>query len=151
MKGSFTAAHERKIGKFQKADGGTIFLDEVGDMSLRTQSKVLRAIEEQRFEPVGATESIRVDVRVVAATNKNLDQEIENGNFREDLFYRLNVIPFYVPPLRDRKEDIPLLASYFLSEFCLAYGRKPKEFTPQALSLLDEYHWPGNVRSCGIW
>lgn len=146
MKGSFTAAHERKIGKFQKADGGTIFLDEIGDMSLRTQSKVLRALEEQRFEPVGASESIRVDVRVVAATNKNLDQEIENGNFREDLFYRLNVIPFYVPPLRDRKEDIPLLAAHFLGEFCKAYGRKPKEFTPQALALLDEYHWPGNVR-----
>ncbi len=146
MKGSFTAAHERKIGKFQKADGGTIFLDEIGDMSLRTQSKVLRALEEQRFEPVGASESIRVDVRVVAATNKNLEQEIDNGNFREDLFYRLNVIPFYVPPLRDRKEDIPLLAAHFLGEFCKAYGRKPKEFTPQALTLLDEYHWPGNVR-----
>lgn len=146
MKGSFLSAHERKIGKFQKADGGTLFLDEVGDMSLRTQSKVLRALEEQRFEPVGASESIRVDVRVVAATNKNLEEEIAKGNFREDLFYRLNVIPFHVPPLRDRKQDIPLIAAYFLDEFCKAYGRKPKEFTPQALVALDEYHWPGNVR-----
>ena len=114
MKGSFTGAHEHKIGKFQKADGGTLFLDEVGDMSLRTQAKVLRSLEEQRFEPVGAQESVQVDVRVVAATNKNLEEEIERGNFREDLFYRLNVIPFHVPPLRERKEDIPLLADYFL-------------------------------------
>jgi two-component system, NtrC family, nitrogen regulation response regulator NtrX len=146
MKGSFTAAHERKIGKFQKADGGTLFLDEVGDMSLKTQAKVLRSLEEQRFEPVGAHESIRVDVRVVAATNKNLEEEIDKGNFREDLFYRLNVIPFHMPPLRERKEDIPLLAAYFMDEFARAYGRKPKELTPQAIELLQEYHWPGNVR-----
>ncbi len=132
IKGSFTSAHEDKIGKFQKADGGTLFLDEVGDMSLRTQAKVLRALEEQRFEPVGAAESVQVDVRVVAATNKNLEEEIERGNFREDLFYRLNVIPFYVPPLRDRREDIPLLADHFLREFTTAYGRKPKELTPEA-------------------
>ena len=145
-KGSFTSAHEGKIGKFQKADGGTLFLDEVGDMSLRTQSKVLRALEEQRFEPVGAAESMQVDVRVVAATNKVLEEEIERGNFREDLFYRLNVIPFHVPPLRDRAEDIPLLADYFLQEFTRAYGRKPKELTPEAYRLLQEYHWPGNVR-----
>src|SRR5580700_6953300 len=146
VKGSLTPAHERKVGKFQKADGGTLFLDEVGDMSLRTQSKVLRVLEDQRFEPVGAAESIQVDVRVVAATNKNLDEEINAGNFREALFYRLNVIPFHVPPLRDRKEDIPLLASYFLAEFTRAYGRKPKELTPAALDLLREYPWPGNVR-----
>ena len=146
MKGSFTAAHERKIGKFQKADGGTLFLDEVGDMSLKTQSKVLRVLEEQRFEPVGAQESVQVDVRVVAATNKNLEREIEAGNFREALFYRLNVIPFHVPPLRERKEDIPLLATYFLGEFTRAYGRKPKELTPAALELLRTHHWPGNVR-----
>ena len=106
-KGSFTGAHEDKIGKFEKADGGTLFLDEVGDMSLRTQAKVLRALEEQRFEPVGAAESMQVDVRVVAATNKNLEEEIERGNFREDLFYRLNVIPFLVPPLRDRARGHP--------------------------------------------
>jgi two-component system nitrogen regulation response regulator NtrX len=146
IKGSFTSAHETKIGKFQKADGGTIFLDEVGDMSLRTQAKVLRALEEQRFEPVGAGGSVQVDVRVVAATNKNLDEEIERGNFREDLFYRLNVIPFHVPPLRDRREDIPLLADYFLREFTTAYGRKPKELSPEAYRILREYHWPGNVR-----
>jgi two-component system, NtrC family, nitrogen regulation response regulator NtrX len=145
-KGSFTSAHETKIGKFQKADGGTLFLDEVGDMSLRTQAKVLRALEEQRFEPVGAAASVQVDVRVVAATNKNLEEEIERGNFREDLFYRLNVIPFFVPPLRDRREDIPLLADHFLREFTTAYGRKPKELTTEAYRLISEYHWPGNVR-----
>jgi len=112
-KGSFTGAHEDKTGKFQKADGGTLFLDEVGDMSLKTQAKVLRALDEQRFEPVGAAESVQVDVRVIAATNKNLEEEIERGNFREDLFYRLNVIPFHVPPLKERAEDIPLLADHF--------------------------------------
>jgi len=146
IKGSFTSAHEDKIGKFQKADGGTLFLDEVGDMSLRTQAKVLRSLEEQRFEPVGGPGSVQVDVRVVAATNKNLEEEIERGNFREDLFYRLNVIPFAVPPLRDRREDIPLLADFFLREFTTAYGRKPKELTPEAYRVLGEYHWPGNVR-----
>lgn len=146
MKGSFPGAHERKTGKFEKADGGTLFLDEVGDMSLRTQAKVLRSLEEQRLEPVGAEEWIRVDVRVVAATNKNLEREIEQGNFREDLFYRLNVIPFHVPPLRERKEDIPALAAYFLREFSAAYGRRPHELTPRALEILQAYHWPGNVR-----
>ena len=137
IKGSFTSAHETKIGKFQKADGGTLFLDEVGDMSLRTQSKVLRVLEEQRFEPVGAAESMQVDVRVVAATNKHLEEEIDHGNFREDLFYRLNVIPFFVPPLRDRREDIPLLADHFLREFTTAYGRKPKELTVEAYERAD--------------
>ncbi len=146
LKGSFTGAHENKIGKFKKADGGSLFLDEVGDMSLRTQAKVLRALEEQRFEAVGAPEWTQVDVRVIAATNKVLDHEIEHGNFREDLFYRLNVVPFHVPPLRDRREDIPLLADYFLREFTRAYGRKPKELTPAAYQLLQEHHWPGNVR-----
>ena len=146
LKGSFTGAHEDKIGKFQKAHGGTLFLDEVGDMSLKTQAKVLRALDEQRFQPVGASESVQVDVRVIAATNKNLQEEIERGNFREDLFYRLNVIPIYVPPLRERIEDIPLLADHFLQEFTSAYGRKPKELTPEAYALLQSYHWPGNVR-----
>ncbi|MBM3775295.1 MAG: sigma-54-dependent Fis family transcriptional regulator [Acidobacteria bacterium] len=145
-KGSFTGAQESKIGKFQKADGGTLFLDEVGDMSLRTQAKVLRALEEQRFEPVGAAELVQVDVRVIAATNKNLEEEIERGNFREDLFYRLNVVPFHVPPLRERSEDVPLLADHFLREFTTAYGRKPKELTRESYRLLQEYHWPGNVR-----
>jgi two-component system nitrogen regulation response regulator NtrX len=115
-------------------------------MSLRTQSKVLRVLEDQRFEPVGAQESIQVDARVVAATNKNLEVEIERGNFREDLFYRLNVIPFHVPPLRERKEDIPALAAYFLDEFARAYGRKPKELTAQAVEALEAHNWPGNVR-----
>jgi two-component system, NtrC family, nitrogen regulation response regulator NtrX len=146
VKGSFTSAHEDKTGKFQQADGGTLFLDEVGDMSLRTQAKVLRALEEQRFEPVGAARSVQVDVRVVAATNKNLEDEISRGNFREDLFYRLNVIPFFVPPLRERPEDIPLLADHFLREFTTAYGRKSKELTPEAYRVLTGYHWPGNVR-----
>ncbi len=145
-RGAFAGAQEDKTGKLQKADGGTLFLDEVGDMSLRTQSKLLRALDEQRFEPVGATHSITVDVRVVASTNKNLEEEIERGNFREDLFYRLNVIPFHVPPLRERIEDIPLLAEYFLREFVTAYARKPKELTAEALTLLAGYHWPGNVR-----
>jgi len=145
-KGSFPGAQDDKTGKLQKADGGTLFLDEVGDMSLRMQAKLLRALDEQRFEPVGAAHSITVDVRVVASTNKHLDEEIERGNFREDLFYRLNVIPFNVPPLRERREDIPLLAEHFLKEFTTAYARKPKELTPQALAMLQEYHWPGNVR-----
>ncbi len=139
-----TADH--KIGKLQKAHGGTFFLDEVGDMSLKTQSKMLRALDEHRFEPVGALQSIQADARVVAATNKNLEREIERGNFREDLFYRLNVIPFTVPPLRDRAEDIPLLADHFLREFTRAYGRKPKELSEDALEALAAYHWPGNIR-----
>jgi two-component system nitrogen regulation response regulator NtrX len=145
-KGSFAGALEDKIGKLQKANGGTLFLDEVGDMSLKTQAKVLRSLDEQRFEPVGAETSIQVDVRVVASTNKNLEEEIERGNFREDLFYRLNVIPFSVPPLRERVEDIPLLADHFLKEFTLAYGRKPKELTPDAFEVLQQHRWPGNVR-----
>ena len=145
-KGSFAGAVEDKPGKLLKADGGTLFLDEVGDMSLKTQAKVLRALDEQRFAPLGAEESIQVDVRVVASTNKNLEEEIERGNFREDLFYRLNVIPFYVPPLRERIEDVRLLADHCLREFTTAYGRKPKEMTDEALRALEEYPWPGNVR-----
>ena len=146
VKGSFAGAHEDKTGKLRKADGGTLFLDEVGDMSLKTQAKVLRALDEQRFAPLGASESIKVDARVVAATNKNLEEEIERGNFREDLFYRLNVIPFHVPPLRDRREDIGLLAEHFMNEFTSAYGRKRKEFSHEAMKMLEDYYWPGNVR-----
>jgi len=146
VKGSFTGASEDKIGKFAKADGGTLFLDEVGDMSLRTQSKVLRVLEEQRFERVGSNETTHVDTRVIAATNKNLDQEIARGAFRQDLFYRLNVIPFFVPPLRDRKEDIPVLARYFLAEFSAEYGKKTRELTDGAMEILLRFPWPGNVR-----
>jgi two-component system nitrogen regulation response regulator NtrX len=145
-KGAGPGMLEDKIGKFQRGDGGTLFLDEVGDMSLKTQAKVLRALEEQRIEPLGAAQPTRVDVRVVAATNKNLNLEIERGNFREDLFYRLNVIPFHVPPLRERLEDVPLLADHFLREFTTAYGRRPKELTPEAYEALQSYQWPGNVR-----
>jgi two-component system nitrogen regulation response regulator NtrX len=146
LKGSFTGAVEDKTGKFEEADGGTLFLDEVGDMSLRTQAKVLRVIEEQRFAPVGSAGNLTVDVRVVAATNKNLSDEIQKGNFREDLFYRLNVIPFFVPPLRQHPEDIPMLADDFLIEFARAYGRRPKRLAEAALEALLEYRWPGNVR-----
>jgi two-component system, NtrC family, nitrogen regulation response regulator NtrX len=135
-----------KRGTLERAHGGTLFLDEVGDMSLKTQAKVLRAMDEQRFTPVGATQAISVDVRIIAATNKNLEDEIAKGNFREDLFYRLNVIPFYVPPLRDRREDIPLLAREFLKEFGREYGRPRSEISDDALALLKQYQWPGNVR-----
>ena len=145
-KGSFTGASEDKTGKFQQADGGTLFLDEVGDMSLRTQSKVLRALEEQRIEPVGGLQAVDVDVRVIAATNKNLEEEIAQGRFREDLFYRLNVIPFEAPALRERTEDLPLLAGYFLEEFATAYGKRKKELAPETLAALQECRWPGNVR-----
>ena len=146
IKGSFTGASEDKIGKFQKADGGTLFLDEVGDMSLRTQSKVLRVLEEQRFERVGSNQTLHVDVRVLAATNKNLEQEIARGAFRQDLFYRLNVIPFFVTPLRDRKGDIPILARFFLNEFSSEYGKKTRELSDSAMEILTRYPWPGNVR-----
>jgi two-component system, NtrC family, nitrogen regulation response regulator NtrX len=135
-----------KRGTFERADGGTLFLDEVGDMSLKTQAKVLRALDEQRFLPVGASHPVHVDVRVIAATNKDLEEEIARGNFREDLFYRLNVIPFFVPPLRDRKEDIPLLVKEFLLQFGAEYGRPHVEMTEDALAALKQYHWPGNVR-----
>jgi len=146
VKGSFTGASEDKVGKFQKADNGTLFLDEVGDMSLRTQAKVLRVLEEQRLERVGSNHPTAVNVRVIAATNKKLEDQIARGLFREDLFYRLNVIPFTVPALRERVEDIPILTRYFLAEFAAAYGRKPKEISDAALAVLARYSWPGNVR-----
>ena len=145
-KGSFPGATADKEGKFQKANGGTLFLDEVGDMSLKTQSKVLRTLDEQRFAPVGSEEPITVDARVIASTNKDLEEEISRGNFREDLFYRLNVIPFSVPPLRERKEDVVLLARHFLKEFSAAYGRRQREITDDAVETLMRYAWPGNVR-----
>lgn len=145
-KGSFPGAASDKEGKFQKAHGGTLFLDEVGDMSLKTQSKVLRTLDEQKVVPLGGDESIMVDARIIASTNKDLEEEISRGNFREDLFYRLNVIPFYVPPLRDRKEDIPMLGRHFLKELSARYGRRPREITDDAIDALMRYSWPGNVR-----
>jgi two-component system, NtrC family, nitrogen regulation response regulator NtrX len=145
-RGSFPGAATEKEGKFQRAHGGTLFLDEVGDMSLKTQSKVLRTLDEQRFTPVGSEETITVDVRVIASTNKDLEEEISRGNFREDLFYRLNVIPFFVPPLRERKEDIPLFTRHFLKELAATYGRRPREISDDAIALLMRYSWPGNVR-----
>src|SRR5271163_1962609 len=144
--GAVPGGPTEKRGTFERADGGTLFLDEVGDMSLKTQAKVLRALDEQRFLPVGASHPVHVDVRVIAATNKDLEEEIARGNFREDLFYRLNVIPFFVPPLRDRKEDIPLLVKEFLQEFGQQYGRPRVEMSEEALAALRQYHWPGNVR-----
>jgi two-component system, NtrC family, nitrogen regulation response regulator NtrX len=145
-KGAFPLATVEKEGKFQRAHGGTLFLDEIADMSLKTQSKVLRTLDEQRFTPVGSDEPITVDARVIASTNKDLEEEISRGNFREDLFYRLNVVPFSVPPLRERKEDVPLLARYFLKELSAAYGRRPREITDDAIETLMRYSWPGNVR-----
>jgi two-component system nitrogen regulation response regulator NtrX len=145
-RGAFTGATTKRRGKFELGDGGTIFLDEVGDMSLKTQAKVLRVLQEQTFERVGGTETMSVDVRVIAASNKSLEEEIQKGNFREDLFYRLNVIPFEVPPLRERKEDIPLLASHFLRLFSQEYGKREKRLSPSAMTLLVQYPWPGNVR-----
>jgi two-component system nitrogen regulation response regulator NtrX len=145
-KGSFPGAAVDKDGKFQKANGGTLFLDEVGDMSLKTQSKVLRTLDEQRVAPLGSEETITVDARIIASTNKDLEEEISIGNFREDLFYRLNVIPFFVPPLRDRKEDIPMLARHFLKDLAATYGRRPREITDDAVDGLMRYSWPGNVR-----
>jgi two-component system nitrogen regulation response regulator NtrX len=145
-KGSFTGAFERKQGKFELADEGTLFLDEIGDMSLATQSKVLRIIETQEFQRVGGSKNIKVDVRIIAATNKDLREEVKKGNFREDLLFRLNVIPIIVPPLRERKEDIPELVDYFLEYFAAEYGQKPKKITPDGLGMLQAYDWPGNIR-----
>jgi two-component system nitrogen regulation response regulator NtrX len=133
-------------GTLERADGGTLFLDEVGDMSLKTQAKVLSALDDQMFTPVGGTQSLRVDVRLIASTNKDLEEEIAKGNFREDLFYRLNVVPFFVPPLRERKQDIPLLAREFLAEFGRQYGRPRVEISEEGLEALGRYQWPGNVR-----
>ncbi|MFQ5875479.1 MAG: sigma-54-dependent transcriptional regulator [Dehalococcoidia bacterium] len=145
-KGAFTGASTLRRGKFELADKGTLFLDEVGDMSLKTQSKVLRVLEEKAFQRVGGTQVIHTDARVIAASNKDLTEEIKGGNFREDLFYRLNVIPIFVPPLMERTQDIPLLIEYFLQELSLENGRKPKTMDADAVGALCAYHWPGNVR-----
>jgi len=145
-KGSFTGATSAQVGKFEQAHRGTLFLDEIGDMSLSTQSKVLRTLQENEIQRVGGKEVIEVDVRVITATNKNLDKEIKEGRFREDLFYRLNVIPLHIPPLRERKEDIPLLVNYFIQQFCRENGKRMKSISLNALELLKQYDWPGNVR-----
>jgi two-component system, NtrC family, nitrogen regulation response regulator NtrX len=146
VKGAFTGAVADRKGKFEAAHNGTIFLDEIGDMSLKTQAKVLRVLQEQVTEPVGSTSRVQVDVRVLAATNKDLVSEIRAGNFREDLFFRLNVIPIYVPPLRERAEDIPLLVEHFVADFAVEYGKAAKTVTPGAMSRLKNHKWPGNVR-----
>ncbi len=145
-KGSFTGALTKRRGKFDLANEGTIFLDEIADMSLKTQAKILRILQEQKFERVGGTEMIFVDVRVIAATNRDLKEEIQKGRFREDLFYRLNVIPITVPPLRERKTDIPILVEHFIAEFCLENNKEMKRTSSEAMSLLISYSWPGNVR-----
>jgi two-component system nitrogen regulation response regulator NtrX len=145
-KGAFSGATTAKKGKFEIADGGTLFLDEIGDMSPRVQAKMLRVLEEQRFEPVGSNTAVSVDVRVISATNKPLESLIENGEFRSDLFYRLNVIPFQIPPLRERLEDIPTLVEHFNLRFSRDYGKKLKTFTPTALEAMQNYAWLGNIR-----
>ena len=145
-KGAFTSAIKQRIGKFEQADGGTIFLDEIGDMALSAQAKVLRCLQENVVSPVGSDKLIKIDVRVIAATNKDLKDEIKKGNFREDLFHRLNVIPLHVSKLADRREDIPLLVEHFLQVICTEQGIAPKKFDETAIELLKNYPWPGNIR-----
>jgi two-component system nitrogen regulation response regulator NtrX len=145
-KGSFTGATEKQVGKFEQADRGTIFLDEIGDMSQKTQAKVLRVLQEQEVERLGSARTIKVDVRVIAATNKNLEEAIERGEFREDLFFRLNVIPIVVPPLRERREDIPRLVQHFAKRTAEEHNLKPKRFDVSAMDALQRYRWRGNIR-----
>ncbi len=145
-RGAFTGAVADKPGRFEQANAGTIFLDEIADMSLKTQAKVLRVLQEQVMERVGGTQRIKVDVRVLAATNKDLTAEIRAGRFREDLFFRLNVIPIFVPALRDRQQDIAMLAEHFMALVAQEHGRKPKRLAPEAAARLQQYGWPGNVR-----
>jgi len=145
-KGSFTGATEKQVGKFEQADKGTIFLDEIGDMSAKTQAKVLRVLQEGEVERLGSARTIKVDVRVIAATNKNLEEEIEKGHFRDDLYFRLAVIPIYVPPLRERPEDIPLLVRHFMEHFSREGNQRQKRITPAALEALQRYRWKGNIR-----
>jgi two-component system nitrogen regulation response regulator NtrX len=145
-KGSFTGATSMKRGQFEQADGGTLFLDEIADMSLNTQAKVLRALQEQQFTRVGGTKLMKVDVRVLAASNKDLLKEIEKGTFRDDLFYRLSVVPIIVPPLRERREDIPLLIRHFMKVHAEEQGLRMKEISPEAMVVFQQYDWPGNIR-----
>ncbi len=146
IKGSFTGAVKDRAGKFEQADGGTLFLDEIGDMSLSAQTKVLRALQENEITRVGSDKTIKVNVRVIAATNKDLKAEIEKGNFREDLYHRLNVIPIHVPDLKDRKEDIPLLVNHFVQQICAEQGWKVKSINDEAIQALQQHNWPGNIR-----
>mgnify|MGYP003288873800 FL=1 len=146
IKGSFTGAVKDRAGKFEQADGGTLFLDEIGDMSLSAQTKVLRALQENEITRVGSDKTIKVNVRVIAATNKDLKAEIEKGNFREDLYHRLNVIPIHVPDLKDRKEDIPLLVNHFVQQICAEQGWKVKSINDEAIQTLQQHNWPGNIR-----
>ncbi len=148
-KGSFTGADAKKLGKFELADRGTIFLDEVGDMELAIQSKLLRAIEEGEIERIGAVKTIKVDVRIVAASNKDIEKAVEDKKFREDLYYRLNVFPIKIPPLRERREDIPLLVEYFINKYCLEIKTPVKSISKETLDMLMNYHWKGNVRELG--
>jgi two-component system nitrogen regulation response regulator NtrX len=145
-KGSFTGATEKQVGKFEQADRGTIFLDEVGDMSAKTQAKVLRVLQEGEVERLGSARTIKVDVRVIAATNKNLEEEIEKGHFREDLYFRLAVIPIFVPPLRERPADIPQLVRYYIEQLSRDNNTRPKRITQAALDALQRYRWKGNIR-----
>jgi PAS domain S-box-containing protein len=145
-KGAFTGADARQMGRFELADGGTIFLDEIGEMPLELQSKLLRVIQDGEFERLGSPRTIKVNVRIIAASNRNLEEEISNGRFREDLFYRLNVFPITIPPLRQRTEDIPLLVNYFVAKFNKKLGKKIETVSKESLNALQEYHWPGNVR-----
>ncbi|MBI5577306.1 MAG: sigma-54-dependent Fis family transcriptional regulator [Deltaproteobacteria bacterium] len=145
-RGAFTGAFGKRRGRFELADGGTLFMDEVGDMSPRTQSKILRVLEERAFERIGGGDKIRADVRIIAATNRNLPKEVAGGRFREDLYFRLNVFPIFVPPLRGRKEDIPHIAAYFVEEICAEQGKEKKSFSGEAMQRLLVHPWPGNVR-----
>jgi two-component system response regulator HydG len=145
-RGAFTGAVGRKPGRFELADGGTIFLDEIGEMTFSTQAKLLRVLQEREFEPLGSTRSVKVDIRVISASNRDLKDEVKKGNFREDLFYRLNVVPINLPPLRERKEDIPLLIDHFLQIYNEKNNRRLKGFHPRALDAMMRYSWPGNIR-----
>ena len=146
MKGAFTGALDRRIGRFELAHGGTIFLDEIGELPLETQVKLLRVLQEQEFEPVGSSRTVHVDVRVIAATNRDLEEAVRAGRFRSDLFYRLNVFPIQVPPLRERRSDIPLLVMFFLSRFAKKLGKKVEAVPQGIMDLLTAYDWPGNIR-----
>ncbi len=145
-KGAFTGAHSKREGRFEQANNGTLFLDEIGDMSVSTQAKILRALQEGEFERLGGNKTIKVNVRIIAATNKNLEEEVEKGRFRKDLFFRLSVVPIDLPPLRERREDLPLLADYFLKKYAKKNNRLIKGFVPSAIDMLLRYQWPGNVR-----